>query len=122
MLKSSKIFGLRKSNPIRTVFLSIEPIELAIFIALKVFPSPPINEVTKIVLLCSSSPGFLYKYFRLERIDLNDSEIPDFGLLITTKGELSPNGPTKPIIGIFVRLVISFNTRTLKSNNSLITT
>ncbi len=31
------------------------------------------------------SPGFLYKYFRLERIDLNDSEIPDFGLLITTK-------------------------------------
>ena len=83
-LKSLKIFGFLRSIPTRATLLPPREIMLAILMAIKVFPSPDIEDVTANTCALPGS-GVSAMNLRLALITRNDSATDDLGLLNTTR-------------------------------------
>src|SRR5210317_2424488 len=80
--KSLKILGFLRSRPTRHVVFPPRAKTDARLIAVKVFPSPPIEEVTKTI--CPPLSTGLSKKFRFDLSALNASETELLGLEKTT--------------------------------------
>ena len=94
--------GFLRSAPISTVFLPEIAKTVARFIEQKVFPSPPLVDVTLIIFLSFSE----LMYWILVLKDLNDSDNTDFDFFIM-RFESSELLPINAKIGTLVLFVIS---------------
>jgi hypothetical protein len=105
----SCIFGLRKSLPMINVLFPATDSSNAKFIEKNVFPSPLTADVTPTTLWSFSKE----KYFRFNRIALNESAKEDFLLVYKSKTFLLVEWVTTPNIGISVNDLRSFFTHDL---------